>query len=150
MPTFALIATFLLLSSLFAVAATPLVNNSSINYSLSPNQITINGSGFSPQGRSPTVLFNNATLSLVSFTDLQIVAGLPSGTSAGTYRLRVINSHIWVSAVDAGQVTELASNGVIIGQFNIGPSPSGLAFDWRQYLGHRLDQQHCYQVEGRI
>jgi hypothetical protein len=58
MPTFALIATFLLLSSLFAVAATPLVNNSSINYSLSPNQITINGSGFSPQGRSPTVLFN--------------------------------------------------------------------------------------------
>src|SRR5207237_5921182 len=64
----------------------------SINYSISPNQITINGSGFSPQGRVPTVSFNNVPLILVSFSDVQIIANLPSGTQAASYRLRVTNS----------------------------------------------------------
>ena len=48
-------AAILLLSSSLAVAATPVVNNNTINYALNPNQITINGSGFSPQqGKTPT------------------------------------------------------------------------------------------------
>jgi hypothetical protein len=56
----------LLLTSLFAAAApaTPVVNNSAIDYNVSPNQITINGSGFLPQSAAPTVLFNNVTLTL--------------------------------------------------------------------------------------
>lgn len=80
------------LSSLFAAAATPVVNNSVINYGVTPNQITINGSGFQPQSAAPTVLFNNSTLTVVSFTNMQVVANLPSGTSAGSYRLRITNS----------------------------------------------------------
>jgi Collagen triple helix repeat (20 copies)/IPT/TIG domain len=89
---FALI-TVMLFGSLVATAATPVVNNSTLTYTSAPNQITINGSGFSPQGKVPTVLFNNASLSpLVSFSDTQIVANLPAGTQAASYRLRITNS----------------------------------------------------------
>ena len=70
----------LLVSSLFASAAAPtmpLVNNSTINYSLSPNQITIIGIGFQPSTTAPTVLFNNVALAVVSFSGTQVVANLP-------------------------------------------------------------------------
>jgi Protein of unknown function (DUF1566)/Collagen triple helix repeat (20 copies)/IPT/TIG domain len=71
----------------------PLVNNTTINYSINPSQVTINGSGFSNSGLAPTVLFNNISLTpLVSFTNLQIVANLPTGTQPGSYRLRITNS----------------------------------------------------------
>ncbi len=83
-------AAVLLLASIFAAASTPLVNNSIINYGA--NQITIAGTGFSPQGKAPTALFNNVSLSIVSFSDTQIVANLSNGTQAASYRLRVTNS----------------------------------------------------------
>ena len=63
----------LFLSSLFVFAAppaTPIVNNTSINYTA--NQITLNGSDFSPTGKVPTVLINNVTLTLASFTNTAI------------------------------------------------------------------------------
>ena len=62
---FVLVNILLLMASLFAVAAMPLVNNSNISYNVSPNQITINGSGFSPQGKAPIALFNNVNLGIV-------------------------------------------------------------------------------------
>src|SRR5713226_9308187 len=83
----------LFLSALFVFAAPPampLVNNTSINYAT--NQISISGSDFSPTGKASTVLFNAVTLSLVSYTNTAIVANLPAGTGAGTYRLRITNS----------------------------------------------------------
>jgi hypothetical protein len=89
---FTFTAAVLLFVSSFAAAATPVVNSSVINYSAAPNQITIAGSGFSPQGKTPTVLFNNVNLTVVSFSDTQIVANLPTGTQAASYRLRVTNS----------------------------------------------------------
>jgi hypothetical protein len=85
----------MLLISPFVVAAptVPVVNNSVINYGVTPSQITINGSGFSTASTAPTVLFNNVNLApLVSFSNLQIIAHLPAGTAAGTYRLRITNS----------------------------------------------------------
>jgi len=87
---FPLLAPFVLVASLLATAATPVVNNSIINYGT--NQITVNGSGFAPDSSAPKVLFNSVTLTLVSFTNAQIVASLPTGTSAGSYRLRITNS----------------------------------------------------------
>jgi hypothetical protein len=81
---------FVVLASLFATASTPLVNNSSIDYTA--QRITINGSGFSPKGIAPTVLFNNVAITLVSFSDSQIAAPVPTGTGAGSYRLRITNS----------------------------------------------------------
>jgi hypothetical protein len=93
MNRFAYTIVFLLLITPFANGASPIVNSSTINYGVSPNQITVSGSGFNPQGRVPTVLFNSVTLSsLVSFSDSQIVANLPAGTVAGSYRLKITNS----------------------------------------------------------
>lgn len=86
----ACIAAVLLLTSLFAAAATPVVNNSTIDYTA--QQITISGSGFSPKGIAPAVLFNNVAITPVSFSDSQIVAPVPSGTVPGSYRLRITNS----------------------------------------------------------
>ena len=83
----------LFLSALFVFAAppaTPLVNNTSINYPA--NQISISGLDFSPTGKAPIVLFNAITMTLASFTNTAIVANLPSGTAAGTYRLRITSS----------------------------------------------------------
>jgi hypothetical protein len=85
-----LVFAFVVLTSLFTAASTPVVNNNSINYST--QQITINGSGFDPKGIAPTVLFNNVAITPVSFSDSQIVAPVPSGTVAGSYRLRITNS----------------------------------------------------------
>ena len=82
----------LLLMPLFCRAATPVVNNSVTNYNVSPNQITVSGSGFDPKGVAPTVSFNNVTLTVLTFSDTQIVASLPAGTTAGSYRLRITNS----------------------------------------------------------
>lgn len=56
---FASTAAVLLLTSLFAAGATPVVNNTAISCCpWATIQLTINGSGFSPQGKAPTVLFN--------------------------------------------------------------------------------------------
>ncbi len=100
---------FLLLSSLFATAASPVipvVNNSTIDYGLNPNRITINGSGFRPSSAAPTVLFNNVNLTIISSSNTQVVANLPASTQAGTYRVRVTNSqsNFYESGVTYGAV----------------------------------------------
>ncbi len=76
--------------SLVAAASNPVVNNTAIDYNA--NQITVSGSGFSPQGRAPAVSFNNTSLTLLSFSDTQITANLPTGTQPATYRMRVTNA----------------------------------------------------------
>lgn len=84
------------IGSLFTLAAnavptpTPTVNSATINYT--SNQIAVAGSGFKPAATAPTVAFNAVNLTLVSSNDTSIVATLPSGTQAGTYKLRVTNS----------------------------------------------------------
>ncbi|MGC1363209.1 MAG: IPT/TIG domain-containing protein [Silvibacterium sp.] len=82
----------LLLTPLFAPAATisPVVNSVTVSYT--SNEITVNGSGFLPVKTAPTVLFNNTKLTLVSDTNTKIVAHLPSGVAAGTFNLTVTNS----------------------------------------------------------
>jgi hypothetical protein len=77
MHRFASIVAVLLLLPLFAAASAPIALNAIVNYGVSPNQITIDGSGFSPKGVAPQVIFNNGSLTpLVSFTDSVIVANL--------------------------------------------------------------------------
>ncbi len=82
-----------LLTSLFAAGSTPVVLSAIVNYGVTPNQITINGSGFSPKGITPQVVLNNGSLNpLVSFTDSVIVANLVRNQPAGTYTLIITNS----------------------------------------------------------
>src|SRR5215467_12982902 len=92
MRLFAVCSFVMMISASLALAATPVVNNSFINYGVNPNQITINGSGFSPQGKAPAVNFNNVNLTVLSFSDTQLIAALPGGTQAASYRLRITNS----------------------------------------------------------
>jgi Collagen triple helix repeat (20 copies)/IPT/TIG domain len=109
-----LLATVTLCSGI-ATASTPLVNNSSIDYVA--QRITVNGSGFNPKGVAPTVLFNNVAITPVSFSDSQIVAPVPNGTAAGSYRLRITNSQ--------GNVYEFdVTYGAVGPQGSIGPQGS--------------------------
>jgi hypothetical protein len=88
-----LTAVLLLTPRFFAFAATiPIltVNRATINYS--NNQVTFNGSGFEPSKKSPTVLFAGSPLTVVSFTDNQIVAALPANTVAGNFTVLIVNS----------------------------------------------------------
>jgi hypothetical protein len=76
-----------------ATKSSPLVLNVFINYSVTPNQIIINGGGFSNSGLAPTVILNNGSLApLVSFTATTIVANLPRGIPAGSELLVITNS----------------------------------------------------------
>jgi len=86
-----LLPAFLVLFTPFlAFAATPVVDNGTINYST--NQITLVGTGFEPAKTKPTVQFNGAALTVASFSNTQIVATLPKGLAAGTFDLTVTNS----------------------------------------------------------
>lgn len=89
----ACVAAVVLLTSSFAAGSTPVVLSAIVNYGVSPNQITITGSGYSPKGITPSVVLNNGSLNpLVSFTDSVIVANLVRNQPAGTYTLIITNS----------------------------------------------------------
>jgi hypothetical protein len=80
----------LILAPLFAVAATPVVNSGTINYST--NQIMLAGSGFEPNKTKPTVAFNGSALTVSTFSNTQVTATLPTGLASGTFDLTVTNS----------------------------------------------------------
>ena len=73
-------------------AQTPTFLSAAINYSTSPNQVTITGNNFSPNGVAPIVVVNGQPLALVSFSNITILAKLPLGLAPGTYLSRVTNS----------------------------------------------------------
>lgn len=68
-------------------AAAPSIVSASSDAGLT--QLTINGSGFSPNGTTPIVSLGAVTLTIVSFSDTQIVASLPTNESSGSYSLAV-------------------------------------------------------------
>ncbi len=80
----------LILPPLFAVAATPVVDSGTINYST--NQIMLTGSGFEPNKTKPTIAFNGSTLTVSTFSNTQVTATLPTGLTPGTLDLTVTNS----------------------------------------------------------
>src|SRR5947209_18038287 len=83
------IALLVTVGTLSIAANPPAIYSTVLN--LSTNQITVNGTNFSPTGLAPTVQFAHTTLSLVSFTNLSLVAQLQPGYSAGSYSLTVTN-----------------------------------------------------------
>jgi hypothetical protein len=83
---FSLLGSLLFAVSMFAASA-PVVISASTNSALT--QLTIAGSGFSPNSTTPTVSLGGVSLSLASFTDTQIVAVLPTNEPAGSYSLSV-------------------------------------------------------------
>jgi hypothetical protein len=71
-----------------AHAQTPTIVSAIVNSAT--KQITITGASLTATG-APVVKLDSATLTLVSSSSTQIVANLPAGLAAGTYRMTVSN-----------------------------------------------------------
>lgn len=68
----------------------PAIASATVDYAA--NQVTITGSNFSPQGVAPSVAFDSAALTLVSFTNQTAAVTLPAAWTSGSYMLAVTNS----------------------------------------------------------
>ena len=75
---------WLICSAVMAHAQTPTIVSAIVNSAT--KQITITGASLTATG-APVVKLDSATLTLVSSSSTQIVAKLPAGLAAGTYRM---------------------------------------------------------------
>lgn len=88
-----LLAVLLLVARLSAFAATiPILTISKATIDYGNNQVMFYGSGFEPARKAPTVLFAGSPLTVISYTDAQIVAALPANTAAGDFTILIVNS----------------------------------------------------------
>jgi hypothetical protein len=79
---------WLICSAVMAHAQTPTIVSAIVNSAT--QQITITGASLTATG-APVVKLDSATLTLVSSSSTRIVANLPAGLAAGTYRMTVSN-----------------------------------------------------------
>src|SRR5580698_5462050 len=79
---------WLICSAVMARAQTPIIASAIVNSTT--QQITITGTSLTATG-VPVVKLDSTTLTLVSSSSTQIVAHLPAGLAAGTYRMSVSN-----------------------------------------------------------
>ena len=107
---------WLICSAAMAHAQTPTIVSAIVNSAT--KQITITGTSLTATG-APVVKLDSTTLTLVSSSSTQIVANLPAGLAAGTYRMTVSNGSGTVGVFDV-------SNGVVGPQGPTGPAgPQG-------------------------
>lgn len=122
-----LLGLLLTTSSLFA-ANPPTIISASTDTAVT--QLTINGSGFSPSGTVPVVVLGNVTLSLVSFSDTQIVAAIPANEPAGSYSMAVTETSGGSKTTTFGVAIGAAppvfpANALVGSASNISPTPNG-------------------------
>ncbi|MGA2741121.1 MAG: IPT/TIG domain-containing protein [Bryobacteraceae bacterium] len=109
---------WLICSAVMAHAQTPTIVSAIVNSAT--KQITITGASLTATG-APVVKLDSATLTLVSSSSSQIVANLPAGLAAGTYRMTVNNGSGTLGVFDV-------SNGSVGPQGPAGPAgPQGPA-----------------------
>jgi hypothetical protein len=107
---------WLICSAVMARAQTPTIGSASVNSAT--QQITITGTSLTATG-TPVVKLNSTALTLVSSSSTQIVAKLPAGLAAGTYRMTVNNGSGTLGVFDV-------SNGAVGPQGPAGPAgPQG-------------------------
>jgi len=88
----ALLAICTLLALVPASFAQIVINSASINYAATPNQITVNGTGFCPRRVLPHVTFDAVALKVTSAcSNTTLTANLPASVAAGSYNLEVDN-----------------------------------------------------------
>jgi glycine rich protein/IPT/TIG domain-containing protein len=74
----------------FAASVPVTINSAKVNYST--EQITVAGTGFTASGAAkPTVTFNGAAVTLVSYASTKLTAKLPATTAAGSYSVTISN-----------------------------------------------------------
>jgi hypothetical protein len=88
---FAFSAAFVLFAVTLNGATTP-VSITSTYITYANNVLTVDGSGFSPTGAAPTVLFNGSTLKVKGFTKTSVNASIPSIAKQGSYPVTIRNS----------------------------------------------------------
>jgi hypothetical protein len=79
------------LKAQFSPPPSPQVSSVAINYSATPNSITIYGSDFIENGKAPVVAFAGVKLAVVSYNAENIIARLPRRLAAGTYTMMITN-----------------------------------------------------------
>jgi hypothetical protein len=84
-----LLCTVLIADTAWAATTTSVV---SAVVDSSADRITISGTGFKPAASAPTVTLDNLSLTLVSSTNLAVVAKVPTSLAPGSYLLTVMNS----------------------------------------------------------
>ena len=89
---------WLICSAAMAHGQTPTVVSAIVNSTT--KQITITGVSLTPATGSPVVKLDGVVLTLVSSSSSHIVADLPTGLAAGTYRLTVNNGSATPAAFD--------------------------------------------------
>ncbi len=124
-----LLCSLLAVTSLFA-AAPPVITLASTDTAVT--QLTISGLGFSPSGTTPIVVLGATTLSLISFSDTQIIAAIPANEPSGSYLMSVTETSggsktttfgVTISAVAAPPT--LPANAMVGSAGNISPTPNG-------------------------
>jgi hypothetical protein len=103
---------WLICSAAMAHAQTPTIVSASVNSAT--QQITITGASLTATG-APVVKLDATALTLVSSSNTQIVANLPAGLAAGTYRMTVSNGSGTPGVFEV-------SNGVVGPQGPAGPA----------------------------
>ena len=107
---------WLICSAAMAYAQTPTIVSAIVNSAT--KQITVTGASLTATG-APVVKLDSATLTLVSSSSAEIVADLPTGLAAGTYRLTVSNGSATPGVFDV-------TNGAVGPQGPAGPAgPQG-------------------------
>jgi hypothetical protein len=108
---------WLICSAAMAYAQTPTIVSAIVNSAT--KQITITGVSLTPATGAPVVKLDSITLTLVSSSSALIVADLPTGLAAGTYRLVVNNGSATPGVFDV-------TNGAVGAQGPAGPAgPAG-------------------------
>jgi hypothetical protein len=107
---------WLICSAAMAYAQTPTIVSAIVNSAT--KQITITGASLTATG-APVVKLDSVALTLVSSSSTQIVANLPAGLAAGTYRITVSNGSGTLGVFDV-------TNGAVGPQGPAGPAgPQG-------------------------
>ncbi len=132
-------------------AVAPTIVSASANSSLT--QLTVNGSGFSPNNTTPTVVLGGITLSIVSASDTTVVAALPANEPSGSYALSVTETSTGSKTTTFGvTIGAVGPQGPVGPQGNTGPTgpqgPSVFAGTWSSSGVYSVGQEVLRPSDG--
>jgi hypothetical protein len=89
----------------------PVIESATVNYSPTPNQLTITGKSLAPEKGAPSVTLDGTALSLISHNSTVVVAKLPNGLAPGSYNLSLRTSILPVLGQSAPFTVTIGTTG---------------------------------------
>jgi hypothetical protein len=89
----------------------PVIESATVNYSPTPNQLTITGKNLAPEKGSPILTLDGTALSLISHNSTVVVAKLPNGLAPGSYNLSLRTSILPVLGQSAPFTVTIGTTG---------------------------------------